>query len=233
MMKKPFYNNLLGDGKIIGDYYKNDPFHSEKRQFVLDEVGKGKVVLDVGCNEGFIGGKLIKNKNVVYGIDIVNRNLIKAKSKGMIVSNVDIDRDKLPYRDNFFDVVVLADFIEHVFDTDAVLRKCAKVLKKNGKLIITTPNIASLGRRMMLLLGMSPFTEHSLELSTSGLPAAGHIRYYTVPTLKEQLEYDGFENVKIRGNAVNFITFRSRFLGKIFPSLSVTLTAIAHKKNKN
>lgn len=229
-MKKSFYDKLLGDGKVIGTLYEIDPFHEEKIHFVLKEVGKNKRVLDVGCSEGFLGEELIKKGNKVYGIDIVEKNLSVAKKKGLIVKKVDIDTQDLPFEDGFFDAIVLADFIEHVFDTDEVLRRCAKVLKKNGKIILTTPNIASFGRRIMLLLGISPFTEHSLELPTSGFPSAGHIRYYTVKTLREQLEYDGYKEVKVIANALNLIKFRSVRMGELFPSFGVMLMAVAKKK---
>jgi O-antigen biosynthesis protein len=229
MSSTKFYNKLLDDGKLINSFYKEDPFHAQKLDFVLKQVGKNKTVLDIGCNEGQIGEELIKKGNIVYGIDILNKGLIKAKKKGLIVRRVDIETNDFPYPNNFFDSVVLADFIEHIFDTDSLLRKCRKVLKKNGKLIITTPNVASLARRIMLFFGIAPFVEHSIELPVNGLVPAGHIRYYTVKTLKEQLKYHHYSDVNMESDAVNFVYFRNKFLGKILPSFGVMLMASCKK----
>lgn len=214
--KKQFY---ISSDEVSG---QTGGFYYEKLEFIKQNIKSKKIVLDVGCNDGYVGEALIKEGNTVYGIDIVDKDLKLAKKRGLKVSNVDVETQEFPYGNNFFDVVILADIIEHVFDTDALLKKSARVLKKGGKLIITTPNIASLGRRLMLLVGISPFVEHSLELSTNGLPSVGHVRYYTVSTLSNQLVHNGFKEISIEGDKLYFF-LKSRTLGKILPSISTML----------
>ena len=220
--KKQFYTASEEEHAQTGGFYY------EKIEFIKQNIKSKKIVLDVGCNDGYIGDELIKEGNIVYGIDIVDKDLKRAKKRGLKVKNVDVENQGFPYQSNFFDVVILADIIEHVFDTDALLKKSARVLRKGGKLIVTTPNIASLGRRLMLLAGISPFVEYSLELPTNGLPSVGHVRYYTVPTLRNQLEYNGFKDVSIEGDKLYFF-LKSKALGKILPSFSTMLMASCRK----
>lgn len=173
---------------------------------------------------------LIKKDNIVHGVDVAKNNLKKAKRKGLIVKQISTKTKILPYSSNSFDVVLLADVIEHVFDTDALLRESRRVLKRNGKLILTTPNVASLGRRIMLLIGISPYLEYSLELLTNEGVPVGHVRYYTVETLKKQLIFNQFQEIKIEGDRINISFLRIRFFGKIFPSLCTMLLCTAIKK---
>ena len=60
-----------------------------------------------------------------------------------------------------------------------------KVVKKNGYIIYSTPNIASLGRRLMLLFGKNPYIEVSnhKEINLFNAPVVGHIRYFTLNTM--------------------------------------------------
>lgn len=203
--------------------------YPEKLDFILSETGHNKKVLDIGCNDGFYGQRLMSNGNQAWGIDIVPEDLVKARAKGMTVKLANIEKEEIPFKVKF-DVVILGDVIEHVFDTDAIIDKIAKVLKKGGKFIITTPNVASIGRRLMLLLGKSPFLEHSVKMTTSGLPSVGHIRYYTVETLRQQLEIHHFSDVHIIGDKLNIGVFQSRTLGRRFPNLSIMLMCSAIKR---
>lgn len=202
-----------------------------KMDFIINEIGSSNKVLDVGCNDGKLGKKLIKNGNVVYGCDIVSQKLDIAKKNGLITSLVDLEKNNLPYPRNSFDYIILADIIEHVYDTDSLLRKCTKVLKPKGKLIVTTPNLASLARRAMLLLGISPYIEYSLFLDCNSLPPVGHIRYFTISTLKKLLKANGFGIVKVTGDGLQlpFIP-RITFLSDFLPSICSMIYLVAGKK---
>lgn len=100
-----------------------------------------------------------------------------------------------------FDVVLLIDVIEHLFDTDKAIAEIRKVLRKDGILVISTPNLSSFANRLLLLLGYQPL---GTEVSTHkhyGRPkkysfregVAGHITY---KALLEFLKDNGFEIIK-------------------------------------
>lgn len=228
-MPKFFYIGLKDNRE---DVSSSEAIFPEKIQFLLQQVGSGKKVLDVGCNDGYIGELLLKNHNDVYGFDIVKKKLLMAQKRGLKVKEHDIEKKQFPYDKESFDMVILGDVIEHVFDTDALLVNCKRVLKKGGKLIITTPNVASFGRRIMLLFGINPFLEYSSKLSPiNGYPAVGHIRYYTLHTLKKQLMYNGFIHISICGNGLNLFFLKLPLAtGYFFSSLCTYLFCISEKK---
>jgi 2-polyprenyl-3-methyl-5-hydroxy-6-metoxy-1,4-benzoquinol methylase len=171
----------------------------------------------------------LTNQNDVYGVDIVKINLEKASKKGIKTKLFDITKGKFPYESNFFDVVLLGDVIEHVFDTDLLLKNCYDVLKPGGFLLLTTPNVASIGRRLMLLFGISPYLEYSPHHLTNDLPSVGHIRYYTRDILNKQLEANKYKSVQIIGDKIHLGIISIPFLAKYFPQLSVLLFCKAYK----
>lgn len=224
-MNKNFYTELE-DGESIVSILE------DKIAFLVQSVGSNKKVLEVGCNDGYIGELLVKGGNDVFGIDFIKEKLLTAEKRGLKVKECDIEKEEFPYPENYFDVVVLGDVIEHIFDTDLLLEKCKKILKKGGKLIITTPNVASLGRRIMLLLGMNPFLEYSSKFPpVKGYPAVGHIRYYTLNTLRSQLTYHGFKDISIQGGTmISFpMLFKFIYSFRHFSSFFPHLMCIARK----
>jgi SAM-dependent methyltransferase len=96
------------------------------------------------------------------------------------------------------DVLVAEEVIEHLFDTDAMLELCHKLLKPRGLLLLTTPNLSSAVNRLALLLGRQPGgTEISTvfrpgEAGAATTPLAGHIRVFTFGAIQEFLRFHGF-----------------------------------------
>jgi 2-polyprenyl-3-methyl-5-hydroxy-6-metoxy-1,4-benzoquinol methylase len=222
MSKQLFYDK-------ISEQVEDQGYNIDKIQFICSSVDSGLRVLDIGCNNGFIGEMLIKNGNEVYGVDIGRAKVHKAIARGLKARVVDIENNDLPYKANYFDIILLTDVIEHVFDTDMLINKIYRVLKHGGKLLITTPNVASLARRFMLLLGFNPFLEYSTSFIDFVPSPVGHIRYYTHSDLRRQLERHHFQNVRTKGDRVNFLLFSSPFIASLFPSLSVDIHCIGIK----
>jgi 2-polyprenyl-3-methyl-5-hydroxy-6-metoxy-1,4-benzoquinol methylase len=218
-----FYSTVQKDKREKGGYYP------EKIKYILSSIGTGKRVLDVGCNDGYIGGLILQNHNDVYGVDIVKDNLKEATKKGIKAIFFDITKRNFPYESNLFDVVLLGDVIEHVFDTDMILKNCYNILKPSGFLLLTTPNVASLGRRLMLLFGISPFLEYSPNHSTNNLPSVGHIRYYTKNILYRQLKMNNYKTIEIIGDKINFGITSNFMIARYIPQLAVNLMCKAYK----
>jgi 2-polyprenyl-3-methyl-5-hydroxy-6-metoxy-1,4-benzoquinol methylase len=223
MNYQSFYSSIQKDKREKGGYYQ------EKIQYILYSIGTGKRVLDVGCNDGYIGGLILKNHNDVFGVDIVKKNIIAAKKRGVKAIFFDITRSSFPYQHNYFDVIFLGDVIEHVFDTDQLLRNCYDILKPGGFLLLTTPNVASIGRRLMLLFGISPFLEYSPNLPTNNLPSVGHIRYYTKDILYRQLVMNKYKGIEIVGDKINLGIVLTPMIARYIPQLAVNLMCRAYR----
>lgn len=155
-------------------------------------IPKCENLLDVGCGDGVIEYFIkIKAKNI-YGIDNDQQELKKSKQKGMITKLVDFNSKKFPFKNNFFDVITCLDVIEHVIDPKFLLKEIYRVLKKNGILIISTPNIR-FSDHMYQLVVKGIFPKTSLD---SALYDGGHIHFFTYNDMHILLKESGFKNLQ-------------------------------------
>jgi len=111
---------------------------SKANSFISNIQRKGKL-LDIGCGSYpyFLISTKFKEK---YGIDpSVNISLVKEKN--IYLSKANISKKKLPFENNYFDVVTMLAVFEHIEhdNLNFVLSEIKRVLKKNGIFIITTP----------------------------------------------------------------------------------------------
>lgn len=119
--------------------------------FFLDQVSietmfKDKIVLDIGC--GAAGKSLYyasQGANKVYGLDIVERYreeaLALAREKGLEDKFIFVrgDASKAPFKDDYFDTIIMNDAMEHVDNPLQVLDECNRVLKPKGRLYVNFP----------------------------------------------------------------------------------------------
>lgn len=209
-------------------YYKEKlEFYTEYLKSLKKNRKKVKI-LDIACNDGELSEKF-KAYGSVLAIDI-NKDAIKECLK-RDVDCLCTDVYGLPKKlDNYFDIIIAGDIIEHVFDTDRFLRKIYQLLKKGGILLLTTANIASFGRRLMLLFGKNPYTEFSTILPNKEFNV-GHIRYYTVENMRDQMNMIGFKKIGIFGDKINLTKNISipRVFSKYLPTISRYMHVIGEK----
>ena len=117
--------------RISEDYDKNINLYCQKRFFaIVKKFSKGRV-LEVGCGTGLMQNKL---KGVV-GMDITLSMLEKNKNNVVCA-----DAHSIPFKDGVFDFVYSIDVTEHVKNPSKMVEECKRVLKKNGTLVLITPN---------------------------------------------------------------------------------------------
>ena len=108
---------------------------------LISEQAGIKKILDVGCGEGEFLEICQKAGTECFGVDISNYALKKAKGKvkGKLAS-VNVETEKLPYPDEYFDTITSFDLLEHLRNPGFLFRELKRVLKKDGLLFLTTPN---------------------------------------------------------------------------------------------
>ncbi|KKS95350.1 MAG: 3-demethylubiquinone-9 3-O-methyltransferase [Microgenomates group bacterium GW2011_GWC1_43_13] len=101
---------------------------------------KGKSFLDTGCGLGYFSEKANKLGAKVTAVDI-GENLVDITRKRVKKGNFKTaSASDLPFRDEVFDVILSTEVVEHVENPQKALKEAVRVLKKNGVLVITTPN---------------------------------------------------------------------------------------------
>lgn len=169
-------------------------------------AGEGDRVLDVGCGDGRVLYNLGGRFSELHGTELSGQRLAQARRtlSGFEYDLHDDDvESRLRYEDGHFDSVVSADVIEHLIDVRAALREMVRVLRPGGRLVLATPNVASLKRRVSLLLGRFPATSGPREgLDTEprdGLVDGGHFHYFTYGMLERLLEQAGCTDIRRYG----------------------------------
>jgi 2-polyprenyl-3-methyl-5-hydroxy-6-metoxy-1,4-benzoquinol methylase len=124
------------------------PFIHHKAGYLIPaHVANGRL-LEIGCSRG---SYLLRMRQLGWqgaGLDIDLDLLSHVHcSYGLDVHQA--EASQLPFGDEQFDVVHLAHTIEHLADPLAVLREVRRVLKPAGCVLLSTPNVESLGRRVL------------------------------------------------------------------------------------
>ena len=150
---------------------------------VVQLVGSGHDVLDVGCADGDVGRLLQETGNRVSGLDRDAEAAEKARADLERVVVADLDTSSL--LDHFeaasFDVVVLADVLEHLREPERALREATELLRDGGRLVLSVPNVAHGALRLALLQGRWSYTE-------TGLLDRTHLHFFTRSSLLQLLE---------------------------------------------
>src|SRR5258708_21114299 len=124
----------------------------------LSSMGPFDRALDIG--PGF-GNDLLCAREVnpvasLYGLEAHPDYARALQEKGIQVTGANIERDVFPYEDNFFDVVMANQILEHTKELFWIFDQISRVLKVGGHLIVGVPNLAALHNRLLLAAGLQP-----------------------------------------------------------------------------
>lgn len=188
--------------------YEFDPSAHGAHMQVLSLVPSDMNVLDVGCADGYLAARLSAMNCRVVGIELDEERARRAREfcEGVVVGAV--ESVPLPFSPGQFDVILYADILEHTPDPLAVLRRLDPYLQKDGKIVISLPNIAHFSVRLPLLMGDFTYTD-------SGILDRTHLRFFTYRTAVELIREAGYAVEEVRYTGV---AARSRLL-RLWPAL--------------
>lgn len=163
-------------------------YSSSFNRIIFDAVGENRTVLDVGCWEGGLGRALVTNKKcIVDGIDFEKKVLEKAQKNGYrktFLVDLNAHPEGLKTIKQKYDVIVCADILEHLIDPYTILKKLRDLLDKDGRIIISLPNVAFGLNRIQLFLGNWDYTEYGTLDKT-------HLRFFTARSLHQMVDEAG------------------------------------------
>ena len=125
-------------------------------ELIADLVPAGSRVLDLGCGEGELLAHLRDRKGCKgYGIEIADANVQACVQRGIDVIQLNLDDGLALFGDRSFDVVLQLDTLQHLRNTEKMLRETARV----GRIgIVSFPNFAHWPNRLQVLTGRMPVT---------------------------------------------------------------------------
>ncbi len=184
-------------------------------------------MLDIGCGGGLFTIRCAHaiGSNEVYGIEIDEQKTAEARTRGVNCFCGDAS-NRFSFDDEWFELIIANQVLEHVFDVDNMLSECRRILKKKGILILSTPNLGALYQKVLLLFGKQPTNLHVSKIQVgnflTGVETAGHVHAFTVSALKDLLEYHKFKIEECKGCGFYPLTgFPREFLARLFPGFAV------------
>lgn len=159
-----------------------------KIRTVLQWVGSGRLVLDMGCNDGALAREIQILGNRIIGCDFPEFALLTRLNYELDTVACDLTRP-LPFASERLDVIIATGIMEFIPNDRAFISECHRLLKRGGKLVLTVLNVASLANRLLLLRGkgIDCYPDNRLVLHR-----------YTVEHAKTLLRGGGFEILEQR-----------------------------------
>lgn len=167
------YDEYLKEKDLIVATFK-------KRLEQIEKFSKPGKLLDIGCAFGFFLELAKKHKWLAQGIEISQAGYNYAKNNLKLnVTNKPLEEAN--FKSSSFDVVTIFDVIEHIPNPQKTVKEIRRILKPNGLIVVTTPDIGSLAAK---ILGKN--WEEVKRVRE-------HIYFFSRNTLRKMLEANGFK----------------------------------------
>lgn len=182
---KKFYERYWENQEELSDF----PYKWPKIKHLIPKNKKLRL-LDFGCGKGIVLNEILKlnPKLDVTGVD-TSQTAIAYISKRFPKETFFVvkEGEKLPFKSNTFDFITALDVIEHIYDTEFILKELARVLRPNGKMLITVPFYGLIKNLLIALIGFD-FVYN---------PRSPHIRFYTQKSLLREVKSAGLTSLEI------------------------------------
>ena len=159
------------------------------RTDLIELIPKGaRRILDVGCGVGKTG-QILKERGFeeVFAIEVNPEAAHQAKAYYQEVIIGDIEKDILSFNRGFFDCILYGDVLEHLVDPWKVLKSHREILKDDGIIICSIPNIRYYKILKPLILN------GRWEYVDLGILDRSHLRFFTLKTIEDMFRETGYE----------------------------------------
>lgn len=182
--------------------FKRTPLSSHAQ--IINLVGPSSFrVLDIGCGEGELAHELRRRGHHVTGVD---QHLPRFELDRFV--QADLSEGLPSLADGGFEVVLLADVLEHMARPDALLAQAVGVLAKGGRMVVSLPNAVHWSMRAQVLSGRFDYTNKGITDET-------HLRFFTRASAQRLLESAGLQVVTHRTTPVPWCNVFSGALGGV------------------
>jgi len=144
-------------------------------------------VLELGCALGVTLNRIQYQwpNASVHGIEY-NQDVVNIGINYVDILQGDLDVMEFPYEDAQFDYIVCGDVLEHLRDTEAVIRRLRRYLKPEGKMIVSLPNLMHVSVLRPL------FLQGDFEYEDAGILDRTHLRFFTAHSIMKMMGRSGY-----------------------------------------
>lgn len=170
-------------------YKVTDPYSSHAQ--ILDWVEKEQPsdVLEVGTATGYLSFEMAKRGCTVTGIE-KDPEMAKA-ARGFCNKMLVGDIETMNLQElGRYDAIICADVLEHLCDPRKILQQLLSLLKPDGRLLISLPNVAHIWVRINLLLGR-------FDYEKAGILDETHLHFFTLKSAKNLIASCGLEIIDV------------------------------------
>jgi glycosyltransferase involved in cell wall biosynthesis len=192
--------------------------YASSHTYALESIPAGARVLDIGAGPGGMATELV---NRHCSVTVVDQHLPQTPTPGVRVLAQDLEQG-IEFDSKDYDVLLLLDVIEHLKKPEAFLEDLRQNFDHTSKtLILTTPNIAFIAQRIMLLFGQ-------FNYGKSGILDLTHTRLFTFRSIERLLKDAGFRIKTVRGVPAPFPkVLGNNALGRAFVALNQAAIAVS------
>ncbi len=186
---------------------------------IVDAIEPGSRVLDLGCSQGLLARPLRQKGVEVTGVDLEAPRRLTEDLHAF--HQRDLEQPLELPTGRVFDYVICSDVIEHLRSRTEVLRGVRRYLKPEGRLLISTPNVALWFYRLSLLAGR-------FEYGPRGVLDETHVHLYTRSSFRRAVEQAGFRILRQRVTALPFeVVFESTGRSRLVRGIASAYHALA------
>ncbi len=167
----------------------------------LKEFDPGRV-LDVGCSDGHFGHLLEQMGHTVTGVDMHASPGVEERISHFVQANLEEGLNR-HFEEESFDIVVLADVLEHVRSPATLLRGARALLAPGGSILVSIPNIGHWYGRFKVGFGLFSYDRR-------GLFDSGHLRFFTRVNFQRIVAVEQLEIVKFGATSTPIVNVLSR-----------------------
>jgi len=177
--------------------YTFKDFEGSSHRILIDLIRRysngARTLLDLGAAGGELGEALRKQfgRTIGFEYDVDRIGDLHKHFDQAVIADLEAVR-RLPAQ---ADAIVLADILEHLRDPSTLLACVRDSLSREGHLFVSVPNIANVTVRIGLMFGIFEYRER-------GILDSSHLRFYTMRSIKREIENAGFRIVAFRGSSV-------------------------------
>ena len=203
-----FYDRRFDTGPAEETYDLKLGFPSS-HTMAIAAAKPGADILDIGCGRGYVAEELARVARRVTGIDWFAPS--RSNHPNVEYHQWDLEVAHLPVDASLFDQIYLLDIVEHLKRPEDFMETLrAAIAGRRAEIVMTTPNVAFIVTRLMLLLG-------HFNYGRKGILDRTHTRLFTLESLRELLGQAGYEVLEIKGIPAPF----PRAVGDNFASRSL------------